>query len=103
MKLRWIITRARVKLAKAIWPTPQTFPPLFVAADDGVEVGQLTFSDDDGTFIGRTSAPIILQRGDQWTIKLSVTVTDPRGKTLTVVGQFVPSNGVPIELYKGAA
>ena len=101
MKLRWAINRARVKIAKAIWPPLDPLPPLFEAAEDGVQIDATTLYDADGNVLGCSTENVRLRRGDQWTIRHRITVTTRSGEEVTVNGVFVPATMTPVMLYLG--
>lgn len=98
MKLRWLIVRARVRLARLVWPPVDPLPALFVAVEDGARIDSVCIVDGDTVLlelpVGRG-----LRKGDEFTVDQEIEVCYSSGASETVRAQWVPVNGYPAALH----
>ena len=98
MKLKWVITRARVKCARMIWPRVNPLPPLFEAANGPVTIETVRLFDGD-ELLCTMDVDVTLSTGNSFSIDCDIEVTTTSGRKRMVKAELTPTNGVPVMLY----
>ncbi|MBU2177644.1 MAG: hypothetical protein KJ556_21335 [Gammaproteobacteria bacterium] len=101
MKLKWLIVRLRVRLAKFIWPLIDrlSLPPLFTAVTNGVEIDRVALFDGD-VILCEMEVGCALNRGDSWTMTHLLEIHMSSGENVKIAAQVVPCDGIPAMLYR---
>jgi len=97
-QLKWKIVRARVRLARLIWPSIDPLPSLFIASGGTVHIHSFNLY-DDGDLLGNVPTNIALQNGDTFSVLHEIEVITDAGERARLMAQLVPCDGVPMKLY----
>jgi len=97
-RCRWAINRARVRLARMIWPCINPLPPLFTVESGPVTIDSIAVYAGD-ELLYEAEVGITLAEGDSFSFEYGLEITATGGRK-RILAEMSPVDGIPVKLYR---